>query len=231
MIPKFTIGRCYEWLVRYSKRKSRRGLYEFIQGTVRNYGLATKTSVINIGAGGEISEIIRLSGVITRSLDISKQRNPDIVANIECPTPFEDNSIDVVFLFEVLEHTLEPRRALAEIHRILRPGGLLVGSTPFAIGLHDAPNDFFRFTEYGLRDLLAHYDLKALTPRNNSLSSVSGLLSRIFVEGSKFQNEKIVWLSPIIIVLCETLELLSRCLPDRSCTSGFVFIAQKRIVV
>jgi len=46
--------------------------------------------------------------------------------------PYEDESMDIVFCSEVLEHlTQEVRtRGLQEIRRVLRPGGLLIGSTP-----------------------------------------------------------------------------------------------------
>ena len=47
------------------------------------------------------------------------------------PYPIADSSFDVVLLTEVFEHLREyPARTLAEGHRILRPGGLLVLSTP-----------------------------------------------------------------------------------------------------
>ncbi|WP_342074913.1 class I SAM-dependent methyltransferase [Yoonia sp. SS1-5] len=40
--------------------------------------------------------------------------------------PFEDNSFDVVLVAHVLEHMADPKRALAELHRVLKPGGILV---------------------------------------------------------------------------------------------------------
>lgn len=39
--------------------------------------------------------------------------------------PFEDERFDVVLSFGVLEHVLDDRASLAELHRVLRPGGLL----------------------------------------------------------------------------------------------------------
>jgi SAM-dependent methyltransferase len=44
--------------------------------------------------------------------------------------PFKDNSFDVVVSFETIEHVEEPREALAELDRVLRPGGILVISSP-----------------------------------------------------------------------------------------------------
>ena len=47
------------------------------------------------------------------------------------PYPFEDQSFDVALLTEVLEHLREyPLQSLAEVQRILRPGGFLILTTP-----------------------------------------------------------------------------------------------------
>ncbi|MBM4380721.1 MAG: class I SAM-dependent methyltransferase [Deltaproteobacteria bacterium] len=46
-----------------------------------------------------------------------------------------DGSLDAAFSFETLEHVPTPRRALAELHRVLRPGGLLCVTFPNYLGL------------------------------------------------------------------------------------------------
>jgi SAM-dependent methyltransferase len=68
--------------------------------------------------------------------------------------PFEEGVFDGVLLLEVLEHVRHPTQALAEAYRVLREGGTLCVSTPFLYPLHDEPYDFFRFSVYGLRELL-----------------------------------------------------------------------------
>jgi SAM-dependent methyltransferase len=50
--------------------------------------------------------------------------------------PYEDDTFDVVFFCEIIEHLLvNPLRPLGEIHRILRPGGVLILTTPNAVRL------------------------------------------------------------------------------------------------
>ncbi|MCI5058783.1 MAG: class I SAM-dependent methyltransferase [Flavobacteriales bacterium] len=44
--------------------------------------------------------------------------------------PFEDNSFDVVVSSEVIEHIPEPLKAIDEIYRVLKPGGIVILSTP-----------------------------------------------------------------------------------------------------
>src|SRR6185503_16910001 len=63
----------------------------------------------------------------------------------------DDASVDCVVLTEVLEHIYEPKRALEEINRLLKPGGHIVGSVPFAIGEHEQPYDYHRYTYYCLK--------------------------------------------------------------------------------
>ena len=69
--------------------------------------------------------------------------------------PFEDCVFGSALSTEVLEHCPEPSITLKEIHRVLQPGGFLFVSAPFLWPLHDAPNDFWRFTPFGLQKILS----------------------------------------------------------------------------
>lgn len=60
-------------------------------------------------------------------------------------------SIDVVYLMDVAEHLTCPEQALKEIARVLKPSGTLILTMPFVYPIHDAPMDFQRWTEYGLK--------------------------------------------------------------------------------
>lgn len=65
---------------------------------------------------------------------------------------------DVVVCTEVLEHVVNPFAAVAEIHRLLKPGGLLLASSPFNFRIHGPLPDCWRFTEHGWRALLNEFD-------------------------------------------------------------------------
>jgi SAM-dependent methyltransferase len=67
--------------------------------------------------------------------------------------PFRDASFDTAVSFQVLEHVPEPALMLTEIGRVLKPGGVLILTAPHIWGIHEEPNDFYRFTPYGLRYL------------------------------------------------------------------------------
>lgn len=90
-------------------------------------------------------------------------------ADLDDPLAFLDATFDVVVIGELLEHIREPQRLLDEAHRVLRPGGALVGSTPngfrlknrlrFLAGRHpeDNPTHLHLFAPADVRELLASF--------------------------------------------------------------------------
>ncbi len=77
----------------------------------------------------------------------------DAVADLE-RVPLCDGTFDYVLCTETLEHVRRPARVLAELRRVLRPGGTLALSVPFLHPVHQAPHDYLRFTPFALRALL-----------------------------------------------------------------------------
>jgi len=67
--------------------------------------------------------------------------------------PFTHASFDVVLLTQVLEHLEEPILALNEIKNVLKENGVLILAVPFLYPVHEAPRDFYRFTEFGIKYL------------------------------------------------------------------------------
>lgn len=76
---------------------------------------------------------------------------PDVFGDAQS-LPFADASIDHALLLDVLEHLPDPHRCLAELGRVLKPGGTLTIQVPFMYPLHDQPLDFHRWTRYGLAE-------------------------------------------------------------------------------
>lgn len=82
-----------------------------------------------------------------------KYAQPDHVCDL-ARIPVEDARFDHVLLTQVLEHLPEPAIVLAELHRVLKPGGELWLTAPFFYAEHERPYDFYRYTQFGLRHLL-----------------------------------------------------------------------------
>jgi SAM-dependent methyltransferase len=67
--------------------------------------------------------------------------------------PFAEASFDTVLLADVLEHIALPERLLRELFRVLSPGGKLLITVPFLYQVHEAPHDYFRYTQFALERL------------------------------------------------------------------------------
>ena len=68
--------------------------------------------------------------------------------------PFPDNSFDSIFSSEVFEHVFSLQEILPEISRIIKPGGKLLVTCPFAWEEHEIPVDYARYTRFALQDML-----------------------------------------------------------------------------
>lgn len=80
--------------------------------------------------------------------------------------PVGDGTFDAVLCTQVLEHLEYPRESVREFHRVLTPGGKLFITVPMAQAEHQVPYDFFRYTSYGLRSILAEagFDVVEVRP-------------------------------------------------------------------
>ena len=68
--------------------------------------------------------------------------------------PFDAGQFQSVLCNQVLEHVFQPEAFVAEICRVLRPGGRLLLTVPFVWDEHEQPFDFARYSSFGLRALL-----------------------------------------------------------------------------
>ena len=66
-----------------------------------------------------------------------------------------DEQFDLIIAEQVFEHLLWPYRAGRNVYAMLRPGGYFLISTPFLVKVHRVPFDCSRWTELGLKHLLA----------------------------------------------------------------------------
>jgi SAM-dependent methyltransferase len=106
--------------------------------------LAPGARIADVGAGG------RRITPDTVTIDLLAGPDIDVSCDIHA-IPLPDGSFDCVFCTGTLQNTREPERVLAEIHRLLKPGGLVHLELPFLQGYTPDPEDYWRWTLKGAR--------------------------------------------------------------------------------
>jgi SAM-dependent methyltransferase len=88
------------------------------------------------------------------SVDIEdRSGDVDLLVDVQAMPEVASGSFACALCTQVLEHLPRPWDALAELSRVLAPGGTLILTVPHLSVMHEAPHDYFRFTEFGLRAL------------------------------------------------------------------------------
>jgi len=105
----------------------------------------------------------------------------DIISDITA-IPVEDGAFDAVMCTEVLEHVPDPVAALKELNRVLKPGGYLLITAPFASLTHFAPYHFASglsrfFYEHHLKEM--NYNIEDLTHNGNYFEFIGQEVRRI----------------------------------------------------
>jgi SAM-dependent methyltransferase len=77
--------------------------------------------------------------------------------------PVESERYDYIIVTQVLEHLPDPQTALAELVRVLKPGGRILCSSPLFYEEHERPYDFFRYTQFAYRHMFARNGLQIET--------------------------------------------------------------------
>jgi len=94
---------------------------------------------------GSISDLRPLfAGKQYIGTDIRPGPGVDRVENLEA-LAFEDGTVGTAVLLDTLEHVQDPPRAMAEIFRVLKPGGAAVATSVMDLFIHNEP-DYWRFT-------------------------------------------------------------------------------------
>ncbi|MBL4699825.1 MAG: class I SAM-dependent methyltransferase, partial [Phycisphaeraceae bacterium] len=132
---------------------ARSGLYRGIQKFAPN----CKGKIADIGCGSKPYEhLFDCSEYV--GLDLPRQHTAsNILADLFFDgktLPLADASFDSAVAFQVFEHVFTPPQFLAEIHRVLKPEGLLLLTVPFVWDEHEQPFDFARYSSFGLKAVL-----------------------------------------------------------------------------
>jgi SAM-dependent methyltransferase len=96
-----------------------------IRSFVRQYGLQDK-HILEVGSGrGYLQDVVPDYTGLDLSASVASKYHKPFVAASATAMPFPDSSFDAIWTVWVLEHIPEPEKALQEMRRVLKPGGLL----------------------------------------------------------------------------------------------------------
>ncbi len=137
--------------------------YKFVLGLVSG---ASSVLEIGIGCGGLLVQLIPTCGTVT-GVDF----DPETVASGQAEfgskarilqadakaLPFPDASFSHVVCLEVLEHLGDYRAGIEEIHRCLKPGGVVIVSVPWRRTGGTNPGNVYHLYEPGERELVAAF--------------------------------------------------------------------------
>lgn len=144
--------------------------------------------VLDAGAGElRYAHLFRSHRYVAADLAVGDPRwdygKLDCIADLTT-LPFRDAAFDACVNIVTLEHVREPAAVVAELGRILRPGGRLFLCAPLEWEVHQSPHDYYRYTLHGLRYLLerAGFDQIEIQP----VGGFFRLLSRRLWNGLQF---------------------------------------------
>lgn len=126
----------------------------------------SKGLVLDAGSGrGGWREVIVRAGAVRESVDVVELPGETLTwtADLMHMPVVPSERYDTVVCHQVLEHVPRPWQAVAEMHRVLKPGGTIVVSVPHLSRLHELPNDYFRYTPGGLSSLLCQSNFEIIT--------------------------------------------------------------------
>lgn len=95
-------------------------------------------------------------GKIYVGCDMRSGLGVDRIEDVHC-LKIKSNSVGTVLIFDTLEHVEDVHQAMKEIHRVLKPGGMVIMSSVMNFPIHDYPSDYWRFTPKAFELLLKRF--------------------------------------------------------------------------
>ncbi len=160
--------------------------------------------VLDVGCGEMPFRSLLPSGVRYVGLDVpvadefGMRRRAEIVDFDGVTIPFPTASVDHILCTEVLEHAEDPVGLLTEIHRVLRPGGTVILTVPFAARVHHIPYDFHRFTRYRLERMFAAFGDVSIEERGDDLAVIANKMIVVCIRLAAWRRP---WRWPVLLMV------------------------------
>ena len=181
-------------------------------------------TALDIGAaGGGNTRVLRRAGWSVSALEygadgaeVAAERGLSVLRGDATALPVDDDSLDLVVAFDVLEHIVDHDTAVAEVRRALRPGGMFLVAVPADPTLwsdHDVAVDHVRrYTRDTLREVLERngFEVESMTSWNVLLRPVVALRRR------KAKGSDLETVHPVVNLGLRAVVTLERHLPVKA---------------
>jgi SAM-dependent methyltransferase len=130
------------------------------------------TRVLEIGPDknpSTFNEIVGINSIDWQTLDIHPGVNLTYLAKTEYSFSIADNTFDIVFSGQVIEHVRKPWIWMKELARVCKTGGQVITINPVSWPYHEAPIDCWRIFPEGMRALYEEAGLRVLLCKMESL--------------------------------------------------------------
>jgi ubiquinone/menaquinone biosynthesis C-methylase UbiE len=214
-------------LPRLTGNPARTRIYAHIESLIRS--LPAPARGLQIGAG-ETAAIMnrRFNAVEWLHTDVDLLGKPHLVADVT-GLPVPDESFDIVFADNVLEHVIDIGQAARELQRVLRVGGVIVAGIPFVYPFHGVPYDFYRVTPCGIRALFSQTELLHIHRGSGAWSALGLLLSTRMVEAFQQRQARMAAgvVSRLLFAWMKYLDGTTNGIANMTSCAGVVYIGRK----
>ena len=154
---------------------------EFLIQNIRGFG--SKSIILDVGGHKNRKRgmfDIREFDVQCVCVNIDDSKGSDLIGDAMA-LPLQTASVDGIICSEVIEHVHRPAKIIEECGRVLKSGGVLLGTSPFLVWLHGDPEDYGRYTPSFLKKIMeeAGFEKIEIREQGGFFSVLSDMLRQV----------------------------------------------------
>jgi SAM-dependent methyltransferase len=220
----------FQWLSGHLLYSRLKPALKTVQGNVLDVGCGLTPYKNWIGDG------VAHGNVSYTGLDTTPESRADIVVIEDDKTwPLDAGRFDAVLCTQVIEHAKNTSFVIQEILRVLKPGGALILTAPFAFNVHGAPKDYRRFSAFGIEALLEGKFEISILETQGAIGSTLGTFGLNWIETESnrhlFTAGLKILLFPLWLLFCMAVNLIAVLIDRIDSTDAFfqnVFVVAKK---